>query len=170
MTGPMGLRNPANCKGNINENVNVESRGKRFGPQYEPLIGSTFQILADTHQGNFMGSLWTVSVSCTLRDGKSDIRSGVTMKVRQHTNDRGIVEDSIGRFTILILGEESSLGRSANKWKSLYIECIDNTLDKTFLSESNGTVGTSIDVDTKETGNIILFIERHVFSFECIDH
>jgi hypothetical protein len=88
----------------MNISVDVDTlRQIQLGSIYDTLVVSALEVASDLYQCLLVRQLWGEFVSRALRNGESEIRSGVSLKILWNTNYRPIVEQTVRWITLFVL-------------------------------------------------------------------
>jgi hypothetical protein len=115
----------------MNISVDVDTlRQIQLGSKDDALVVSALEVASDLYQCLLVRQLWGEVVSRALRNGESEIRSGVSLKILWHTNYRRIVEDTVWRITIYILWQYAACSQSSSWGKLLVFQCFLDSFDE----------------------------------------
>jgi hypothetical protein len=141
--------------------VNVTINGKvASGTNDSAFVGSAMQVSDDGLDGSGVTLLWAVVEACNLTDSEGDVGSSVRREIEEHSNDGRIAPGLIVRFTVRIDAEWE-----LDSWRPIRVavshsSCINDSLDQSFLSESDGVVRSVLnEFNAKEISKRALLCE-----------
>jgi hypothetical protein len=137
----------------------------------DSFVAGAFEITPNTLESidMFVGRL--EGITGALVNCKGNIRTGMTSKVEQHSDDTGVVDDGICGNAVGVFWK-----RGGVCWSVLFCrvvgvktKSIDDTFSETGLGEGNGAIFVFFHVDSNETCSRVFFANPNLVSLQVTD-
>mmetsp|Transcript_30431 Transcript_30431/g.69426 ORF Transcript_30431/g.69426 Transcript_30431/m.69426 type:complete len:365 (+) Transcript_30431:856-1950(+) len=140
------------------------------GVENEAFVEGALEITPNAKEGKLVRALRSERITCTLMDGKSNIRAAVTTEVEKHPNDTGIVEVAVRRFAVKVATKSLGFCRDGDATRHVGIQpkSLNDTFRETNLGKrSDGTVAANID--SEEAFRRALLANIHLERFHLLN-